>query len=561
MMEASKQNEIEDLQESSNRTLVKSIIEKRYDDLYRFALSLSRDSDQAKDICQDACIIALRRHASINDPEKIQSWLFGIIRNVWLNRSRALERDKALMSHIFAEASIEALTRNKFEYSKRAEEMRKRIGQLPWQDREILRLQYQHHLEYQEISSYLGLPISTVNNRIHAAKKRLKAAPERKSKSGKKEMKKEALSESSGRVLSVQGYLWEIEFDEYHVPDNLDTIEIANPNWKESLRAVVAEQLEGNCVRAISDQPVNALKLHPFDDITFKTTDDRLENLPDEAIQDVIKRLGSQKSDTTKAVEIGIKGIDLLCPLPKQGNIGLFAPTGVGKLISVEEIYRRLTDLKWKGTIFVFQSIEEQQIYSGMRSRFCDDRKELHHYYRPDNERISCIYILKKDRMDEAWIRRASQWLDASIALSVELALLDCWPPVDPELSKSKVERFASNNWIQMITESKESLLDKLVDRKTWSHLANQSMSASRKRMKRRLSELSDPTLLRQVKTIRYLGTPYYCAERWTKKPGAYIARTDTISDLTQILEGECDAISQDRFTTIGRVAEASKAN
>jgi F-type H+-transporting ATPase subunit beta len=60
----------------------------------------------------------------------------------------------------------------------------------------------------------------------------------------------------------------------------------------------------------------------------------------------------------TKIFETGIKAIDLLCPFPKGGKVGLFGGAGVGKTVVVMELIRNIATVH--GGISVFGGIGER---------------------------------------------------------------------------------------------------------------------------------------------------------------------------------------------------------
>ena len=43
-----------------------------------------------------------------------------------------------------------------------------------------------------------------------------------------------------------------------------------------------------------------------------------------------------------EVLETGIKVVDLLCPYPKGGKIGLFGGAGVGKTVTMQELIRNI---------------------------------------------------------------------------------------------------------------------------------------------------------------------------------------------------------------------------
>ena len=65
------------------------------DGLYSYALVLSRNRTEAEDLVQETCLRALRAMARLRPDSNVKSWLFTILRNIWLNQlrqSRTAER-------------------------------------------------------------------------------------------------------------------------------------------------------------------------------------------------------------------------------------------------------------------------------------------------------------------------------------------------------------------------------------------------------------------------------------------------------------------------------------
>jgi len=57
-------------------------------------------------------------------------------------------------------------------------------------------------------------------------------------------------------------------------------------------------------------------------------------------------------------LETGVKAIDLLCPIPKGGKIGLFGGAGVGKTVLIQELIRNIAKVH-KG-VSVFAGVGER---------------------------------------------------------------------------------------------------------------------------------------------------------------------------------------------------------
>ena len=58
------------------------------DGLYSYALVLSRNQAEAEDLVQETCLRALRAMKRLRPDSNVKSWLFTILRNIWLNQLR-----------------------------------------------------------------------------------------------------------------------------------------------------------------------------------------------------------------------------------------------------------------------------------------------------------------------------------------------------------------------------------------------------------------------------------------------------------------------------------------
>ncbi len=63
------------------------------DTLYRGALRLTRDPDQAQDLVQEAYLRALRYQHSYQPGTNMKAWLFAIMRNLFWDRFKGARRD------------------------------------------------------------------------------------------------------------------------------------------------------------------------------------------------------------------------------------------------------------------------------------------------------------------------------------------------------------------------------------------------------------------------------------------------------------------------------------
>jgi len=146
-----------------------------------FAITLTRDSETAKDLFQETMFRALANREKYNVGTNIKAWLYTIMRNIFINNYRR----KAKQNTVFDNSANEFLldfnqiaTANDAIGNINMKEVNEAVYNLP----EIFKnpfLLYYDGFKYQEIADMLGEPIGTIKSRIHFARKLLKAHVER----------------------------------------------------------------------------------------------------------------------------------------------------------------------------------------------------------------------------------------------------------------------------------------------------------------------------------------------------------------------------------------------
>jgi RNA polymerase sigma-70 factor, ECF subfamily len=150
------------------------------DGLYGYAMVLSRNSAEAEDLVQETCLRALRAINSLRAEGSMKSWLFTILRNIWLNqlRQRRTAPDpielEAIGNRPYEPADTTQDPHDGFLNKVQREQVRDAIQQLPVEFREIIILREYEELSYQEIASLLGCPLGTVMSRLARARARLR---------------------------------------------------------------------------------------------------------------------------------------------------------------------------------------------------------------------------------------------------------------------------------------------------------------------------------------------------------------------------------------------------
>lgn len=147
------------------------IVEAHYQNLFRFALSLSQKETDACDLVQQTFAIFARKGHQLRDSSKVKSWLFTTLRREFLASRRKAER--------FADEPPDEATTPDLSEERLAtldgETVIRALGELPLEYREPLTLFYLDEHTYQDISNHLNIPIGTVMSRLSRAKVKLRA--------------------------------------------------------------------------------------------------------------------------------------------------------------------------------------------------------------------------------------------------------------------------------------------------------------------------------------------------------------------------------------------------
>jgi len=142
--------------------------------LRRFALALSGRSADADDLVQDTVERALRNLDRFTPGTRLDSWMFRIAQNLWIDRLRAnkvragtvnlddapdasVDGVRAAEAHALLSATLRALE------------------ELPQEQREVVALVLIDGMPYREAAEVLDVPIGTVTSRLARARDSLAA--------------------------------------------------------------------------------------------------------------------------------------------------------------------------------------------------------------------------------------------------------------------------------------------------------------------------------------------------------------------------------------------------
>lgn len=151
------------------------------DYLKPFAVTLTRDTETAKDLIQETLFRALANREKYLAGTNIKAWLYTIMRNIFINNYRRNARQQTIFDNTPNDFLIDykqTAVANVAETSLSMKDIEKSIHSLPSLFRDPFMLYFEGY-KYQEISEMLHEPLGTVKSRIHFARKLLKQQIER----------------------------------------------------------------------------------------------------------------------------------------------------------------------------------------------------------------------------------------------------------------------------------------------------------------------------------------------------------------------------------------------
>jgi len=145
------------------------------DGLKPFAITLTKDYESAKDLCQETLCKAFTYRDKYEPETNIKAWLFTIMRNIFINEYRRKARKKVVMEVVRQSVSPYGLSS---ESLLRLKEINGAVYEMPAIFKKACML-YLHGYKYHEIAYALNEPLGTIKSRIHFAKKLLQKQIER----------------------------------------------------------------------------------------------------------------------------------------------------------------------------------------------------------------------------------------------------------------------------------------------------------------------------------------------------------------------------------------------
>lgn len=154
---------------------IENFVQTYQQDIYRLALSILEDAQEADDATQESLLAALRALDSFRGAASLKTWLFSITVNICRARLQTQKRSERLRQILGGILRVQN-TSSVEQYI-----MEQDAGQAIWRaihsmdekHRIPVVLRYYHNLSVAEIASILQIPEGTIHSRLNTARRQL----------------------------------------------------------------------------------------------------------------------------------------------------------------------------------------------------------------------------------------------------------------------------------------------------------------------------------------------------------------------------------------------------
>lgn len=140
------------------------------------AMKLTRNSEQANDLIQDTFLKAIANKDKFREGTNLKAWLYTIMKNTFITNYHRITKRKTFVDStenlhfINSSAQVDS---NKASSKLAMDEIKEAINGLAHDYKTPFLMHFKGY-KYYEIADILDIPIGTVKNRIHIARKNLK---------------------------------------------------------------------------------------------------------------------------------------------------------------------------------------------------------------------------------------------------------------------------------------------------------------------------------------------------------------------------------------------------
>ena len=503
------------------------------------ALALIRDFQQAEDVVQEAFLAAWLALPNLADAAAFPGWLRGIVRH---HAFRVLRRrDHALpLAEADQIASDEPGPEHQVEQRQRAATVLNAMADLPATLREPAMLFFVHECSHQDIAIFLNLSATTVNNRLHAARSKLKR---RMLTMVTETLHSHGLPDDFasriGRLIGMRGNVVEVLFDPAAMPDILAELVVSDEANRRAVNVQVVQRPGSGVVRGIATSPIDVL---PHGSTVMSSGRQALTPVGSAELDVFVRSLAENAvvaDAQLRPIETGIKVIDVMCPLVAGGTLAIAGDAGAGLTVLMEELVRRLSGGRDRLTMFIMMPGPTPEWPGPLKPGFSNSEELKKAGYSEGTKGAVQTFFLRGGPWTPDRLAALASF-DVVFHLSRVRADAKIYPTVDVLTSRSRLlETKAVGDAHATTAERTRQALASL-----WAGNAGSGPGA-------------DALMLeRALKVQNYFTQPFFCAEPYTKRPGVSVNAAEALRTCADILDGHYDEIPTDAFFFSGGMAE-----
>lgn len=141
-----------------------------------FALKLTRDTEEANDLMQETMLKAITNKEKFTEGTNLKAWLYTIMKNTFITQYHRMVRRNTFIDstdNLHYINSSDTIIENESSTTFALEDINEAVEDLKEEYRKPFMMHFMGY-KYHEIADNLNIPIGTVKNRIHIARKVLK---------------------------------------------------------------------------------------------------------------------------------------------------------------------------------------------------------------------------------------------------------------------------------------------------------------------------------------------------------------------------------------------------
>jgi RNA polymerase sigma-70 factor, ECF subfamily len=141
--------------------------------LRRFACALAGGPQRGDDLVQEAYVRAFANLDQYQAGTRLSSWMYTIVRNVWLNQERAARIRGTAVDLDHAPEIMGADGRDVVETRLTLDQVLRALAKLPRDQRELIALICVEGLSFKEAAAILDIPLGTATSRLARGRRAL----------------------------------------------------------------------------------------------------------------------------------------------------------------------------------------------------------------------------------------------------------------------------------------------------------------------------------------------------------------------------------------------------